>query len=95
VFRYRPLDSARLYLDLVDTRKRLLNGLAEEREAHAISAGTPGDAATRDHWQTVRSQVERGAGCYAMAIGNYTEALLSDLGDYLPVSVVSWVRNRH
>src|SRR5208283_633118 len=60
VVRYRRLDSARVHLELVDTRKRLLKGLAEEREAHAISAATPGDAATRDHWQTVRSEVERG-----------------------------------
>lgn len=93
--RYRKLDSARLYLDLVETRKRLLHGLAEEREAHAVSASNPGDAATRDRWQTVRGEVERGAGYYARAIENYTEALLSDLADYLPVGVVSWVRNRH
>jgi len=74
-------------LQLVASRERLIGGLAEERRAHAVSARSPGNAAVLARWKNVRSQVERAAGHYAMAIDTYTDAVLSDLAHYLPAGV--------
>ena len=84
VVRCKPLYSDPLYREVVESRKRLMGGLAEERSAHAVSARSPMDATILDRWRTVRSEVERAAGYYAIAIENYTEAVLSDLAHYLP-----------
>jgi hypothetical protein len=71
-------------LQLVESRERLIGGLAEERRAHAVCARSPADAAILDRWKTLRSEVQRAAEYYAMAIENYTEAILADLAHHLP-----------
>jgi hypothetical protein len=65
VARYKQMDSTRHHRELVESRQRLTNALDE------VTGLVPSRVA--------RNQVASAAECYALALENYREALLSEL----------------
>jgi hypothetical protein len=72
------MDSAELYLELLDSGERLMEALADEREANVFSAGTLSYAHWLNHLEVARHQVECAAECYAVALRTFRMATISE-----------------
>lgn len=59
--------------------KRLLDALAEEEQINISSARTLGNATILKRWRAARKDVERSAEHYAIALENYSEAVLTEM----------------
>jgi hypothetical protein len=73
------MNSSQLYLELLDSGERLVEALADEREANVFCAGI----SSYEDWQLdlgiARDEVERAAECYAVALKDFRMAMLSEL----------------
>lgn len=72
------MDSADLYLQLLETGERVLAALAEERKIRASSPGSSSHGRCRDRLSAARHAVERAAESYAMALRSYRVAILAE-----------------
>jgi hypothetical protein len=78
------MDSAQLYLDLLDSGERVLEALAEEREANVFRAGVLGYLDWEERLWKARRGVESAAERYAVALRVFRAAVMSELAPSEP-----------
>jgi hypothetical protein len=72
------MDSADLYLEVLESGDRLVAAIAQERKIRASSPGHASHARCRARLSTARHEVELAAESYAMALQSYRLAALSE-----------------
>jgi hypothetical protein len=73
------MNSTLLHWEVTESAERLVAAIAEERKASDPGANNPGDTTIIRRWKTARRNVLRAANCYASALENYLEAVVSAL----------------
>jgi hypothetical protein len=73
------MNSAQLYLELLESGDRLLRALANERKTPRCNPVRPGWTTSHGFLSAARREVERAAAVYAEALRTYRVAMLSEL----------------
>jgi hypothetical protein len=73
------MDSAQLYLELLDSGERVQVALAGAREANVFRAGTLSYADWKERLWEARREVECAAECYAIALRVFRAAVMAEL----------------
>jgi hypothetical protein len=71
------MNSTLLYWEVTESAERLAAALAEEQEANEFGADNPEDGTIFGRWRTARKKVLLAADCYASALEDYLEAVVS------------------
>lgn len=80
------MDSARLYLELVDAGERLNVALADARSANVIDLEDLDYTTWQNRVGTAHLKVELAAECYAVALRTYRLAMLAELAPSDPTT---------
>lgn len=80
---YRPTESSRLYLEVLESGKRLADALAEERKTNKPKVQNPENTAQLERWTRARSEVARAVEYYALSLENFREAVLTEVAPLL------------
>lgn len=79
------MDSAKLYLELLDCGERLAIALTDARSADAIDTEELNYSTWQKRMRTAHHALQRAAECYAVALRTYRVAMLAELAPSDPV----------